>query len=111
MTIEVDDSGASIPLQRVRMDEGHAMRSVELELHVEFPSVPTEQVTILVECLWAHFDGAPVRDFVPLLVRKQAEEELRDHLGDRAKATPSPPAPPSPPRPWLTSVRPGRSTP
>ncbi|QBR92696.1 three-helix bundle dimerization domain-containing protein [Nocardioides euryhalodurans] len=57
------------------------MRSVELELCAEFPSVPIDQVTTLVECLWAHFDDATVRDFVPVLVRKQAKEELRDHLG------------------------------
>ena len=80
MTLEVDESGVPIPLQRAALDEWHATRSVELELHVEFPSVPIDQVTVLVRCLWAHFDDAPVRDFVPLLVRKQAREELRDHL-------------------------------
>jgi hypothetical protein len=95
MTIAVDDSGAGIPLQRPAVDEGQARRAVELELHVEFPSVPIDQVTILVECLWSHFDGATVRDFVPLLVRKQGMEELLDHLGPRAEATVSLSGPPS----------------
>lgn len=86
MTIESDDAGARIPLQRAAADEAHLRRSVERELHVQFPSVAVDQVAILVDCLWSHFDGAPVRDFVPLLVRKQAVEELLDHLGPRAAA-------------------------
>ena len=87
MTIELDDAGARAPRQRAPVDEGTAMRSVELELRAEFPSVPVDQLTILVECLWAHFDDAPVRDFVPVLVRKQAKEELRDDLGRQAEVT------------------------
>ena len=88
MTIEVDDSHARVPPQRrAREDDGPAMRSVELELHVEFPSVPVDQVRVLVECLWSHFDGAPVRDFVPVLVRKQAKEELLDHVGSWERGT------------------------
>jgi hypothetical protein len=79
-TIEVDHTPAQTSRQPAVVDEGRAMRAVELALHVEFPTVPVEHVAILVECLWRHFDGAPVRDFVPLLVRKQAGEELLDHL-------------------------------
>lgn len=75
--------------------DGPAMRSIERELRLEFPSVPTDQVTILVQCLWSHFDGASVRDFVPLLVRRQAREELLDHLGSRTAVTLSPAGPPS----------------
>lgn len=101
MTIEVDDPGPRIPLRRAEVDEGQAMRLLELELHVEFPSVPIEQVSILVQCLWSHYDAAPVRDFVALLVRKQAKEELSDHLGPLADAAIAPPAspPPAPRRP------------
>jgi hypothetical protein len=91
MTVEADDAGARIPLQRVASDEAHLKRSVERELHVQFPSVAVDQVAILVDCLWSHFDGAPVRDFVPLLVRKQAVEELLDHFGPRAAAMVLPP--------------------
>ena len=99
MTIEVDDPDPRTPLRRAEVDEGQAMRSLELELHVEFPSVPIEQVSILVQCLWSHYDAAPVRDFVALLVRKQAKEELSDHLGARADTTvPAPASPPPPAR-------------
>lgn len=86
MTIEADDAGARIPLQRAAADEAHLKASVAHELHGRFPSVDVDQVTILVDCLWSHFNGARVRDFVPILVRKQAVEELRDHLGPRAVA-------------------------
>lgn len=69
------------------LDETHAMGAVARDLEVAFPSVPPDQVAVLVECLWHHFDGAPVRDFVPLLVRKQAHEELSDHLASLATST------------------------
>ena len=85
MTIEIDDAAARLPRQRAVADEAHLKRSVERELCVEFPSVPVDQVSILVECLWSHFEDAQIRDFVPLLVRKQAKEELLDHLGTRAE--------------------------
>lgn len=78
MTIEFDDPLTRVRLQRAA-DEAHLQEAVERELHIAFPSVPVDQVTILVECLWSHFDDAPVRDFVPLLVEKQAKEELLDH--------------------------------
>ena len=80
MTIELDDAGASTRGRRAPVGEEAAMSSVELELPAAFPSVPTDQVSVLVECLWAHFDEAPVRDFVHVLVLKQAKEELREHL-------------------------------
>ena len=109
MTREADDSGARIPLRSAGVDEWQSMSSVERELHVEFPSVPIEQVTILVTCLWAHFDGAPVREFVPLMVRRQAKEELRDHLGPRAERAPS--EPPARAHPRVAPLRPEGSTP
>lgn len=84
MTIELDDSSAQVPLSPAA-GEAHLKEAVAHELHVAFPSVPVDHVTILVECLWAHFEDAPVRDFVPLLVEKQAKEELLDHLGPHAE--------------------------
>jgi hypothetical protein len=96
MTIEAGGPAAQIPRQRAGVDDGQAIRSIELELHLEFPAVPVEQLTILVECLWSHFDGATVRDYVPLLVRRQAREELLDHLEPPTGAAPPPSSPPSP---------------
>jgi hypothetical protein len=98
MTIEVDDPGPQVPAWRAESGEVLAMRSLELELHLEFPSVPVEQVSVLVQCLWSHYDGAPVRDYVALLVRKQAKEELCDHLGPPVEMTASPESPFAVPR-------------
>ena len=97
MTIEVDDPGPHTPARRGELDEGLAMDSLVLELQAEFPSVPADQVSVLVQCLWSHYDSAPVRDFVVLLVRKQAKEEMLDHIGPRAEATVSPSGPPQRP--------------
>jgi hypothetical protein len=97
MTIDVDETAGRIPRQRAPADETHLQRTVEQELCVAFPSVSGVHVTTLVECLWSHFEGAPIRDFVPLLVRKQATEELLDHLGIRAQTVPLPPPLPTAP--------------
>lgn len=83
MTTEVDRPAPWARRVAAGVDERQAIAALEVELHVEFPSVPVEQVSILVQCLWSHYDGAPVRDFVALLVRKQAREELLDHVGSR----------------------------
>ncbi|MET1038698.1 MAG: hypothetical protein ABW075_10500 [Aeromicrobium sp.] len=81
MTTEADDVGAQVRAQRAAVDEARAMELVALDLHVEFPSVPIDQVTVVVQCLWSHFDGAPIREFVPVLVMRQAREELLHHVG------------------------------
>ena len=65
-----------------------------------------DQVTILVECLLAQFDGVPVRDYVPLLVWKQAKEELLDHPASRAETVREPRRAPAAAHPWLVSVPP-----
>lgn len=87
MTTEVDRPGPRTRRLAAEVDEGQVMASLEAELHLEFPSVPVDQVSILVQCLWSHYDGAAVRDFVALLVRKQAREELVDHVGSRPHGT------------------------
>lgn len=83
MTTDVDRPAPRARRAAAGVDERQAIAALEVELHLEFPSVPAEQVSILVQCLWSHYDGAPVRDFVALLVRQQAREELFDHVGSR----------------------------
>ena len=60
-----------------RVDEAR-LSATQRDLRHEFPSVPLEQIDMLVEGIWKHYEAARVRDFVPLLVRKQAREELRE---------------------------------
>jgi hypothetical protein len=68
--------------------EARLLEKVERTLHHDFPRVPPEHVSALIECVWAHYDGAPIRDFVPQLVLKQVREEL---LHDARSPQPSPP--------------------
>lgn len=106
MTQELDEPMRPTPLERAVGDEERAMSSLVRELHAEFASVPLDQVSTLVTCLWSHYDGAPVRDVVALLVRKQAREELFDHLAPQPGAAVPPHGPLSPvgaptlPGPW-----------
>jgi hypothetical protein len=68
--------------------EERLVEGVERDLHDEFPQVSPAQITALVEFIWAHYDGARIRDSVPLLVRKQAREELLHELGTQPASQP-----------------------
>lgn len=45
-------------------------------LHQGFPGVPGETVLDVVGAVRGHFVGAPIRDFVPLFVERQARATL-----------------------------------
>lgn len=60
--------------------EQRLLEEATRDLQRQFPTLSSHQVSVVVECIWAEFDDAPIRDFVPLLVLKQAREELRDHF-------------------------------
>jgi hypothetical protein len=62
----------------VRADEERLIREVQRDVCAAFPGLPADHVGVVVECLWAAYDGARIRDFIPVLVRKQAREELRE---------------------------------
>ena len=61
-----------------RADEERLIHEVERDMCEAFPWLPADHVGVVVECLWAAYDGASIRDFIPVLVRKQAREELRE---------------------------------
>lgn len=79
-----------------RVDEAR-LSATQRELRQEFPSVPLEQIDMLVEGIWKHYEAACVRDFVPLLVRKQAREELREIAQGSLVPKSASPEPPSRP--------------
>lgn len=58
--------------------ERRLIEDAQRDLCQAHPWLPAERVHGVVESLWAAYDGARVRDFIPVLVRKQAREELRD---------------------------------
>ena len=72
--------GALVPGPEVHA-ERRLIDSAERDLREEFPSLSADEVSWVTERVWAEFQGARVRDFLPVLVRKQARKELRDHFG------------------------------
>ena len=57
--------------------ETQRMDSLVRELRKAFPEMPEDQVVQVVRDTWQEFLGAPVREFVPLLVRRRAVSHLR----------------------------------
>lgn len=60
-------------------EERRHLDAVERDLVTEFAATLTagEVARRFAEVVHA-FDGAPIRDFVPVLARKQARQEMRD---------------------------------
>ena len=59
-------------------DEQRQLESARKALVTEFAGrVPEDQVQQRFAALVAEFEGAPVRSFVPVLVRRRAREQLR----------------------------------
>jgi molybdate-binding protein len=63
--------------------EGPADESVALEhaaqrISEKFPDVPREDIDRLVEEHSEEYDGAAIRDFVPVLVEHEVKAELRE---------------------------------
>jgi hypothetical protein len=59
-------------------DEQRQLESARKALLTEFAGrVPADQVERRFADLVAEFEGAPVRTFVPVLVRRRAREQLR----------------------------------
>ncbi len=52
------------------------MALVARRLCTRFPSVSAETVDALVAEIHREYDGRPIRDYVPLLVERQAREHL-----------------------------------
>jgi hypothetical protein len=60
-----------------REDDAQRVDALVGELSSAFPQTPAEQVRHVVLDTWQEFLGAPVREFVPLLVRRRAISRLR----------------------------------
>ena len=59
-------------------DEQRQLESARRALVSEFAGrVPEDEVEQRFSALVSQFEGAPVRSFVPVLVRRQAREQLR----------------------------------
>ncbi|WP_158862218.1 three-helix bundle dimerization domain-containing protein [Leifsonia sp. AG29] len=82
MTIENEQRRLSEGLD----DESAALEHAAERLSERFPQVPREHIEELVEKHHEQFDGAPVRDFVPVLVEHDVKTELRAETGPIARA-------------------------
>ena len=59
----------------ITMDEHQALEHVQSRLVEKFPAVPAETVRLTVQVVHARFDGR-VRDYVPILVEREAKDRL-----------------------------------
>lgn len=65
-------------------DEAAKLDAVAREVKRVFPELPADQVEITVLEHWREFRSAPVRDFVPLFVRRRAIADLRSRASRSA---------------------------
>lgn len=61
------------------MDEHALLAEVVERVAGRYPTLPPGIVNDVVHDVYAKFDGAPVREFVPLLVEREALGALSEH--------------------------------
>ena len=66
-----------------RLSERNAGGDKFILLQQQFPELPVETVEKAVLGQYEQFEGRPVRDFVPILVERAAQDQLR--TGDAAR--------------------------
>ena len=64
-------------------NEADAISRIVRRLQQQFPELPVETVEKAVLGQYEQFEGRPVRDFVPILVERAAQDQLR--TGDAAR--------------------------
>ncbi|MGV0993795.1 MAG: three-helix bundle dimerization domain-containing protein [Mycobacterium sp.] len=61
------------------MDEHALLGEVVERLAGRYPTLPPDVVKDVVHDVYAKFDAAPIREFVPLLVEREAHSALSEH--------------------------------
>ena len=67
----------------IELSEQTVIDEVVARLTSRYPAIPKETVESIVHDVYARFDGRPLRDYVPLLVERNAKSEL-ERLGAHA---------------------------
>lgn len=62
-------------------DEGPAIAEVARRLRARFPGAGPAVIEAMVSDLHRTFDGTPIRDFVPVLVEREAMDRLSSMAG------------------------------
>lgn len=72
--------GGAIPAKTADMttteDERRAVDDITARLAAQFSQTPRERISAVVDEAHHELDGTPIRDFVPILVERQARERL-----------------------------------
>jgi predicted metalloprotease with PDZ domain len=63
-------------------DEVKSLDRVVTELGQRFPGVPRTVVERTVADRYRQFDGAPVRDYIPVMVKRSAKASLASMVSD-----------------------------
>lgn len=67
--------------------EDQALSALAQRLRERFPSQPPETIEKVVRDYHRDFDGDPIRDFIPVLVERQAVDRLREVPDQRAASS------------------------
>ena len=70
-------------------DESKSVDKVIVDLRAKFPLVPGSVIEDIVRDKYGAFDGAPVRDYIPVMVRREAAESLREVIRASRDSHPS----------------------
>lgn len=54
------------------------IHDIERRLADKYAALPVDHVAAVVQRVYARFDSSRVRDFIPLLVERRADEELEE---------------------------------
>ena len=63
--------------------EDQALSALEQRLQHRFPTQPPATIEKVVRDYYRDFDGDPIRDFIPVLVERQAVDRLREFPDQR----------------------------
>lgn len=64
-------------------EENQTLAYIAERLRERFPSVPPETINEVVAKCHQEFDGHPIRNFIPVLVERQAADHIRAIPGRR----------------------------
>jgi hypothetical protein len=68
-------------------EEAHAIVELAERLHARFPDAPADTIEQLVTQIHHEYDGHPIRDFIPVLVEREAVDQLRARPRERVGAS------------------------
>jgi hypothetical protein len=74
--MRVHNLGMTTDDRQKAAEEDLAVEHAAERLADRYPGVPRERIDELVEKYHGEFDGAPVRDFVPVLIEHDVKREL-----------------------------------